>query len=150
MYTVATLARAAGLSVDTVRYYTRLGLLPEAGRTRGGHRYFDEGAVARLQFIRGAQWFELRLDEIRALLMISDEGGCPCELTKSILERKIAAIDAQRLRLDEVRKVLSRLVENFGGDGFNNAVMSAGVIRRAPDDRVGVGDLGRRRHAAVS
>lgn len=127
MYSVSTLATAAGLSVDTVRYYSRLGLLPERGRTAGGHRYFDESAIERLQFIRGAQWFELSLDEIREFLALSDSGQCPCELTKSLLERKIADIDAQRDRLDRVRGVLERLVANASGEVFNDAAMSAGA-----------------------
>jgi DNA-binding transcriptional MerR regulator len=127
MYTVSTLAKAAGLSVDTVRYYSRLGLLPERGRTSGGHRYFDESAIERLQYIRGAQWFELRLEEIRELLDTSDSGGCPCERTKSLLEEKIAAIDSERERLDHIRTELARLLKNAGEPGFNQAAISAGA-----------------------
>ncbi|HEV2071017.1 MAG TPA: MerR family transcriptional regulator [Acidimicrobiales bacterium] len=63
---------------DTVRYYERLGLLPETGRTGGGHRYYDEAALERLRFIKGAQWFELRSDEIRELLELFDADGCAC------------------------------------------------------------------------
>jgi len=129
MYSVSALAKAAGLSVDTVRYYIRLGLLPEAGRTRGGHRFFDERAVERIQFIKGAQWFELSLEEIRELVEITDEGGCACHLTKSLLQQKIAAIDAQRDRLDEVRSELARLLDDntIEHDGFNVAAMSVGA-----------------------
>jgi len=45
--------------------YRRLGLLPETGRTGAGHRYYDEAALERHRFIKGAQWFELRLEQIR-------------------------------------------------------------------------------------
>ena len=52
---VSELAGRAGISPDTVRYYGRLGLLPETGRTGAGHRYYDEAALERLRFIKGAQ-----------------------------------------------------------------------------------------------
>ncbi len=75
---VAELASRAGITPDTVRYYGRLGLLPETGRTAGGHRYYDDTALERLRFIKGAQWFELRLKEIRELLDVFDGEVCPC------------------------------------------------------------------------
>ncbi len=146
MYNVSALAKAAGLSVDTVRYYARLGLLPEVGRTRGGHRYFDERAIDRLQFIKGAQWFDLRLDEIRHLLRVSDEGGADRSYTKSLLEQKIAAIDAQRDRLDHIRAVLGELVDN-AGERFNDIARSFGATPLAADDRLR--HLDRQRHAPV-
>jgi len=70
---VSQLAGRAGI---TVRCYGRLGLLPETGRTKpetgrtkAGHRYYDEAALDRLRFIKGAQRFDLRLEDIRELLM---------------------------------------------------------------------------------
>lgn len=107
---VSQLASRAGISPDTVRYYGRLGLLPETGRTGGGHRYYDEAALERLRFIKGAQWFDLRLDEIRELLELSDADGCACEHTREVIERRIAAVDEQQARLGEIRAALCRLL----------------------------------------
>lgn len=110
---VSELASQAGISPDTVRYYGRLGLLPETGRTDGGHRFYDESALERVRFIKGAQWFELRLEEIRELLEVFDAGACPCGHTREVILGRIAAIDEQRVRLDEIRGALCRLL---GGD----------------------------------
>ena len=107
---VSELAGRAGISPDTVRYYGRLGLLPETGRTEAGHRYYDEAALERLRFIKGAQWFELRLEEIRELLDLLDKEACAGGLSRDIVVRRIAAIDEQRARLDEMREALCRLV----------------------------------------
>jgi len=107
---VSELAARTGISPDTVRYYGRLGLLPETGRTDAGHRYYDESALERVRFIKGAQWFELRLDEIRELLAVFDEGACACGPTRDVVLRRIAAIDEQRARLDEIRAALCRLL----------------------------------------
>jgi DNA-binding transcriptional MerR regulator len=107
---VSQLATRTGISPDAVRYYGRLGLLPEAGRTGAGHRYYDESAIDRVRFIKGAQWFELSLEDIRELLTLFDAAGCPCTHTRALVRRRIAAIDEQRGRLDEVRAVLCRLL----------------------------------------
>lgn len=107
---VSELAARAGISPDTVRYYGRVGLLPEAGRTGGGHRYYDESALERVRFIKGAQWFEMRLDEIRELLDVFDRAACPCGTTRDLLVRRIAAIDEQRGRLEEIRAALCRVL----------------------------------------
>ena len=107
---VSELASRAGITPDTVRYYGRLGLLPETGRTAAGHRYYDDTALERLRFIKGAQWFELRLEEIRELLEVFDGEVCPCGHTREVVLRRIAAIDEQRARLDEIRAALCHLL----------------------------------------
>src|SRR5215469_13405515 len=76
--TVAALARAAGSTPDTVRYYERLGLLPEPPRSRAGYRSYGTDAVDRLRFIQGTQRLGLRLSDIGDLLSIRDTGTCPC------------------------------------------------------------------------
>ena len=53
--TVSTFADQAGLSADTVRYYERVGLLPEPARSSAGYRLYDQAAVGRLWLIKGAQ-----------------------------------------------------------------------------------------------
>jgi len=107
---VSQLAGRAGISSDTVRYYGRLGLLPETGRTKAGHRYYDDSALDRLRFIKGAQWFDLRLEDIRELLAVLDTEACACGHTRDVLLRRIALIDEQQARLEEIRAALCRLV----------------------------------------
>src|SRR5918992_3569756 len=62
---VSELAGQAGLTTDTVRYYERVGLLPEPPRSASGYRQYDEELADRLRFIKGAQRFGLRLGEIK-------------------------------------------------------------------------------------
>lgn len=107
---VSELASRAGISPDTVRYYGRLGLLPETGRTAAGHRFYDDAALERLRFIKGAQWFELRLEEIRELLDVVDREVCACGHSREVVRRRIAAIDEQQARLRDIRAALCRLL----------------------------------------
>lgn len=109
--TVSQLAERALISSDAVRYYGRLGLLPETGRTGGGHRYYDDAALERLRFIKGAQWLALTLDEIRELLELWDSGACPCGPASAVLRERIAAIDDQAARLQQMRRVLCAMLD---------------------------------------
>jgi DNA-binding transcriptional MerR regulator len=65
--TAGEVARRAGVSVGTLRYYERRGLLPEPARTPGGHRRYDEEAVRFLRSIKEAQAIGFTLAELRAL-----------------------------------------------------------------------------------
>lgn len=77
--TVAALARESAVSTDTVRYYERIGLLPEPARNDSGYRQFPREAIDRLLFIQGSQRLGLRLREIKKLLAVRDTRQCPCD-----------------------------------------------------------------------
>jgi DNA-binding transcriptional MerR regulator len=108
--TVSNLAEQEGLTADTVRYYERRGLLPPPARTPAGYRQYDDDATRRLRFIKGAQRVGLRLREIGELLTAMDEGQCPCPETESLLRQRMAEMDAEIVRLVELRRELARLV----------------------------------------
>lgn len=147
--TVSQLAERARISSDAVRYYGRLGLLPETGRTGGGHRYYDEAALERLRFIKGAQWLDLTLDEIRDLLELWDSGVCPCGPASAVLRQRIAAIDDQAARLQQMRRVLCAMLDGdpvaAAGTGPAGAPTAESTVTAlvgrdlADDDRAGCG-----------
>lgn len=116
MLTISKLAEAAGVTPDTVRYYEREGLLPEAIRTASGYRVYDEAAVRRLRFIRGSQRFGLRLREIKGLLEVMDRGLCPCGHASDLVTARIAEIDEQIAELRELRRDLVRLSDEVSPD----------------------------------
>jgi DNA-binding transcriptional MerR regulator len=91
------------LTADTIRYYEREGLLPPPDRTASGYRAYDEDAVERLRFIKGAQRIGLRLQEIKELLDIRDRGLCPCGHIEDLLSRRVSEVDAEITRLQETR-----------------------------------------------
>ncbi|MFD7573500.1 MerR family transcriptional regulator, partial [Streptomyces sp. NPDC059810] len=67
-WSIGELARRAGVSVKTVRYYSERGLLPEAGRSSGGHRRYGAGALDRLLLIRSLRGLDLPLPEVERVL----------------------------------------------------------------------------------
>lgn len=115
--TVSHIAHQAGLSSDAVRYYERIGLLPPAARSNAGYRLYDQAAVARLWFIKGAQRVGLRLREIRELLEIIDRGQCPCGHTEALLKGRLADVDAELARLGALRTEMARLLDEHSQVG---------------------------------
>jgi DNA-binding transcriptional MerR regulator len=109
--TVSALAGQAGLSADTVRYYERVGLLPEPARSAAGYRLYDHSAVDRLRLIKGAQRAGLRLREIGELLQVADRGQCPCGHTETLLRERLAEVQAELERLGALEADLTRLLE---------------------------------------
>jgi MerR family transcriptional regulator, mercuric resistance operon regulatory protein len=107
--TISRLAAAAGVHVETVRYYQRRGLLREPSRAPGSVRRYGIDDVSRLQFIRRAQAMGFSLDEITGLLEV--KGQHACEQTRLLTERKLIEV---RQRLQDLRRLeveLEKLVE---------------------------------------
>jgi DNA-binding transcriptional MerR regulator len=111
MLTVSALAEQVGLRPHTLRYYERVGLLPEPARTEAGYRLYDEAVADRLRFIKGAQRSGLRLAAIRELLQALDRGRCPCGHTETLLRERLAEIDAELERLHALRAELDRMIQ---------------------------------------
>lgn len=121
--TVSQVARRSGTAVDTIRYYTRIGLLPEPPRSDAGYRLFGPEIVDRVAFIKRAQRLGLRLDEIQQLLRVRDEGGCPCGSTQQMLEHRLEELDQELAALTELREDIAGLLDDLpaeaGGEGWS-------------------------------
>ncbi|SDW63028.1 DNA-binding transcriptional regulator, MerR family [Amycolatopsis xylanica] len=115
MLTMSQVTARTAVPADTIRYYERIGLLPPPERTSGAHRRYDERAVDRLLFIRGAQRLGLHLAEIGSLLEVRDTGECPCEPAETLLRRHVAEIDAEMARLAALRRELTTMLSQMPG-----------------------------------
>lgn len=105
--TIGGFAKAAGVGVETVRYYQRRGLLPEPARPPGEVRRYGDGDVRRLRFIRSAQAAGFTLNEIGELLDLdaSDDRARARELAQA----RVAALDEKIAELREARDALAGL-----------------------------------------
>lgn len=93
---ISELARRVGVPVSTVRYYERVGVMPEPKRTDSGYRTYDGAAEARLLFISRAKRFGLGLEEISELAEAWDDTNCG-----ATRERLGALLDAKRIEIAE-------------------------------------------------
>ena len=106
--TIGALAKAAGVNIETVRYYQRRGLLPEPARPLGGIRRYDRGDLSRLGFIKSAQRLGFSLDEIVLLLKLED--GTGCEEARHIAEKKLTDLRERIADMQRIEDALDRLV----------------------------------------
>jgi MerR family transcriptional regulator, mercuric resistance operon regulatory protein len=106
----AELARRAGCNLETVRYYERVGLLPEPPRTRGGYRNYDTMHERRLGFVLRARELGFSLDEIRALLRLVDERDRPCAEARDVAATHLADVKAKIADLKRMERVLKDVV----------------------------------------
>lgn len=112
--TIGKLAREAGVSVETVRYYQRRGLLGQPFKPAGGFRRYSEQDVARICFIKRAQQMGFTLSEIAELVPHIDTANC--QATKALTEKKLKAIETQLIALEKIRATLKGLVAECARD----------------------------------
>ena len=109
---IGRVAKAAGVSVQAVRYYERLGLLPAAHRSPTGYRTYGPESLERLRFIRQAQSLGFALDEIKEILRLRYEGRSPCACVRDLLQKKLHTIENEIKQLvhfrQDLRKTLAR------------------------------------------
>ena len=107
--TIGKLADAAGVSVETIRYYQRRGLLNEPPKPLGGHRRYAPSQAKRLRFIKRAQALGFTLEEIGALLTL--DAACACGETRALAVRKLGLIKQKMADLAAMRQALGDLVQ---------------------------------------
>jgi MerR family copper efflux transcriptional regulator len=108
--TIGKVARAAGVGVETVRFYERTGLLEPPPRTRSGYRQYQPETVAKLGFIRNAQQLGFTLAEIAELLTLHRD-LVPCEDVKQRAIAKVATIEEKVTALLAVKDELLALMD---------------------------------------
>lgn len=106
------LARAAGVSTDTLRHYERKGVLPAPRRSANGYRQYPAHALERVRLVRSALALGFTLDELARLLRTRDRGGAPCREVRALAERKLFEAEARLRELtalrDHLRETLAR------------------------------------------
>lgn len=108
---IGELARATATKVETVRFYEKSGLLPAPGRTAGNYRAYGASHLARLSFIRRARDLGFSLDQVRALLNLSDDRARPCGAVDEIASAQLAAVDRKIADLTALRRELASLLD---------------------------------------
>ena len=114
---IGQLARQAGVPIDTIRYYERQGLLPEARRGANGYRQYGSDDIRRLRFVRRAKELGFSLEEIGGLLALSDARGADMAQVRKTAEEKLGLLQQRIDELVRVRDALRGLVQACPGHG---------------------------------
>jgi DNA-binding transcriptional MerR regulator len=107
---IGELAERSGVSIDTVRFYERRGVLPRPDRTETGYRIYTPATVDRLRFARRLQQLGFTLDEIVDALAAHDAGAATCESERWRLDTVLDRVDARIAELRALRKDVKRVM----------------------------------------
>jgi len=100
---IGQVATESGVSIDTIRFYERRGVLPAAARTAAGYRVYSDATVERIRLARRMQSLGLTLDEIASALHDRDEGHASCETQRWRLEAALERIETRIAGLARLR-----------------------------------------------
>ena len=114
---IGELAGQLGVTTKAIRFYERIGLLPDPARTSSGYRSYEDADVERLVFIKTAQRLGLTLDEIKEIIAFRDRGEQPCGYVADVLHRQVADLNARiremRALRDELRRLQARAAQGM-------------------------------------
>lgn len=114
---IGELAKRSDVGIDTVRFYEREGLLPQAQRSASGYRMYDASDLKRLRFVSRAKALGFTLPEIRDLLALSDHRGDDMAALKATAMEKLGTVEAKLAELGRIREGLQTLVASCPGHG---------------------------------
>ena len=113
--TIGSLAKQAGVNLETVRFYERRGLLPRPPRSASGYRLFPAEAARRLRFIRRTQELGFSLTEIGELLSLRVSRGTTSAEIRARAEAKIDDIESKIRGLESMKRTLRKLTKVCDG-----------------------------------
>ena len=119
---ISQLARAAAVNVETIRYYTRRGLISQPVRPDQGVRNYPEETLERVVFIKGAKELGFSLQEIANLLSLGEED---CLSVQQVAQQKLANVKAKIADLNRLETVLEELVTQCAG---NTSKLSCPIV----------------------
>jgi DNA-binding transcriptional MerR regulator len=115
-YSIGDLSRETGCKVQTIRYYEKIGMMPEPARTSGNQRRYDCRHVERLAFIRHSRQLGFPLEAVRDLLSLADNPRQPCEAADVIARAQLEDVKRRIAQLQALRGELERMIEQCGHD----------------------------------
>ena len=110
------LARRTGCNLETIRYYEKVGMMPDPPRTKAGYRIYGANHVARLRFILRARELGFAIEDVRGLLDLVDGGTETCAEVKERTDRHLADVRAKIADLERIARVLAATAAQCSGE----------------------------------
>lgn len=125
MYRIGQLAKLAGVTPDTIRYYEKQQMMEHDVRTEGGFRLYTDNDLQRLRFIRHARQLGFTLESIRELLSIRiDPEHHTCQESKSIVQARLDEVEERIRELQMMQRSLQRLNDACCGSAHSSIYCS--------------------------
>jgi DNA-binding transcriptional MerR regulator len=112
-FTIGQLARAAGATAKTIRYYEEVGVLPAPSRTASGYRQYDESSVPKVRFIRRARALGLPLRELKTLMATLNGASRPALRPRllALVREQLSAVKRQIAELQLLQRELEQVLQ---------------------------------------
>ena len=123
-YPIGEMSRRTGVNIETIRYYERIGIMPDPGRTQGGNRQYDHEHLKRLSFIRRCRALGFSIEEIRALLAMVDEQESTCAEVHGMTIEHLSSV---RNKIADLRKMES-VLKNMAAECSRGDVPDCPII----------------------
>ena len=124
---IGQLGKAAGVEVETIRYYEKAGLLPAPARGDNGYRAFAAAHLERLEFIRHCRALDLPLAEIRRLLDFVDRPAAECKDVDGLIDEQLRRV---RRRIEGLHALERQLTALRGCCTAPQTAADCGILRR--------------------
>lgn len=122
--TIGALSERTGCNIETIRYYERIGLVPDPPRTEGGHRVYGLDHLKRVTFIRRCRELGFTLRQVRALLRLVDGGDFTCAEVKAVT---LEQADNVRRKIADLRR-LERVLRDMAAQCDGGTVPECPVV----------------------
>ncbi|MGB7622949.1 MAG: heavy metal-responsive transcriptional regulator [Terriglobia bacterium] len=110
---IGELAKAAGVSPDTLRHYERKGVLPRAVRLPNAYRQFPSVALDRVLLVRRALSLGFTIDELARILCVKERGGAPCRQVRDLAAKKLSEIEQRLQEIRTLRREFQTLLKDW-------------------------------------
>ena len=108
---IGAVSRRSGVKIETIRYYERIGLMPEPDRSTGGNRIYDGENLKRLLFAKRCRGLGFSIGEIRDLLDMVDRPDATCAGVYQLTSNHLASVQAKIADLLRMERALSGMVD---------------------------------------
>lgn len=107
--TIGALSREAGVGIETIRYYERIGLLPPPRRAESGYRHYNDDDIGWLRFVKRGRELGFSIDEIRTLLQLAAQPEQPCAEADRLVREHLAEVEQRIADLSRLHAELAGL-----------------------------------------
>jgi MerR family mercuric resistance operon transcriptional regulator len=115
VFAIGALAKQSGVNIETIRYYERIGVMPEPARSAGGYRLYTADDVKRLGFIRRGRELGFRLEELRKLLRLVDGRAYTCQEVRALTLDHVTDIRQKIADLKRLERVMTGIASRCSG-----------------------------------
>lgn len=132
MQTIGEAARQSGVTIETIRYYEREGLVPAPGRAASGRRLYSAGEIGRLRFVKRCRELGFAMADVQVLMKLAEGTEGSCAAARGLGEAQLVATRRKigdLLRLEAALLDLTRTCD----EGRTECPMLAALLRDGPD-----------------